>query len=74
MIGNAREPRVHVGAAEVFVIDIIDPVLAAHPDVTAMEERTCLEDAAVAFFGANSDLDRLAMLSGVSATWVGDII
>ncbi len=42
---------------------LLEQVLAAHPDVTAMEERTCLEDAAVAFFGANSDLDRLAMLS-----------
>jgi hypothetical protein len=39
-------------------------VLASHPDVTAMEERTCLHDSAVAFFGSNADLDRLAGLSG----------
>jgi hypothetical protein len=38
-------------------------VLAAHPDVTAMEERTCLQDSAIAFFGSNADLDRLAGLS-----------
>lgn len=41
---------------------LLEQVLASHPDVTAMEERTCLEDAAIAFFGSNSDLDRLAML------------
>ena len=29
-----------------------------------MEERTCLEDSAIAFFGRNADLDRLAALSG----------
>jgi tetratricopeptide (TPR) repeat protein len=42
---------------------LLEQVLASHPDVTAMEERTCLQDSAVAFFGSNSDLDRLAALS-----------
>jgi tetratricopeptide (TPR) repeat protein len=42
---------------------LLEQVLASHPDVTAMEERTCLEDSAIAFFGHNADLDRLAALS-----------
>jgi hypothetical protein len=42
---------------------LLEQVLAGHPDVTAMEERTCLQDSAVAFFGSNTDLDRLAGLS-----------
>jgi tetratricopeptide (TPR) repeat protein len=42
---------------------LLEQVLASHPDVRAMEERTCLQDSAVAFFGSNSDLDRLAALS-----------
>jgi tetratricopeptide (TPR) repeat protein len=42
---------------------LLEQVLASHPDVTAMEERTCLVDSAAAFFGANVDLDRLAALS-----------
>jgi hypothetical protein len=42
---------------------LLEQVLASHPNVTAMEERACLEDPAIAFFGSNSDLDRLAMLS-----------
>src|SRR3954469_7464256 len=42
---------------------LLEQVLASHPDVTAMEERTCLQDSAVAFFGSNADLDRLAGLS-----------
>src|SRR3954470_13442831 len=42
---------------------LLEQVLASHPDVTAMEERTCLQDSAIAFFGRNSDLDRLAGLS-----------
>jgi tetratricopeptide (TPR) repeat protein len=41
---------------------LLEQVLASHPDVTAMEERTCLQDSAVAFFGSNADLDRLAGL------------
>jgi tetratricopeptide (TPR) repeat protein len=43
---------------------LLEQVLASHPEVTAMEERTCLEDSAIAFFGRNTDLDRLAALSG----------
>ena len=41
---------------------LLEQVLASHPDVTAMEERTCLEDSAIAFFGSTGDLDRLAGL------------
>jgi hypothetical protein len=58
-------PRVHV-----FLVGfprsgttLLEQVLASHPDVTGMEERTCLQDSAVAFFGSNTDLDRLAGLS-----------
>jgi hypothetical protein len=41
---------------------LLEQVLASHPDIQAMEERTCLMDSASAFFGANADLDRLAAL------------
>jgi hypothetical protein len=58
------------GRAHVFLVGfprsgttLLEQVLAAHPDVTAMEERTCLVDSAIAFFGANADLGRLAALS-----------
>jgi tetratricopeptide (TPR) repeat protein len=43
---------------------LLEQVLAAHPDVVAMEERTCLMDSAAEFFGSNAGLDRLAALSG----------
>jgi hypothetical protein len=43
---------------------LLEQVLAGHPDVTAMEERTCLMDSATEFFGSNAGLDRLAGLSG----------
>jgi len=42
---------------------LLEQVLASHPDVAAMEERTCLMDSASAFFGGDADLDRLAALS-----------
>lgn len=42
---------------------LLEQVLASHPDVTAMEERTCLMDSAAAFFGSDADLDRLAALT-----------
>jgi tetratricopeptide (TPR) repeat protein len=42
---------------------LLGQVLASHPDVETMEERTCLEDSARAFFGRDADLDRLAALS-----------
>jgi tetratricopeptide (TPR) repeat protein len=42
---------------------LLEQVLASHPDVAAMEERTCLMDSAAAFFGSDADLDRLAALS-----------
>jgi Sulfotransferase family len=38
---------------------LLEQVLACHPDVAAMEERTCLMDSAAAFFGSDADLDRL---------------
>jgi tetratricopeptide (TPR) repeat protein len=49
---------------------LLEQVLAGHPAVTAMEERTCLMDGAAEFFGANTDLDRLASLpQDALATW-----
>ena len=42
---------------------LLEQVLAAHPDVAAMQERTCLMDSAAAFFGSDTDLDQLAALS-----------
>lgn len=42
---------------------LLGQVLASHPDVQTMEERTCLMDSAHAFFGSDADLDRLAALS-----------
>jgi hypothetical protein len=41
---------------------LLGQVLASHPDVETMEERTCLMDSAHAFFGSDTDLDRLAAL------------
>ncbi|HWU54894.1 MAG TPA: tetratricopeptide repeat protein, partial [Rhizomicrobium sp.] len=34
---------------------LLEQVLASHPDVAAMEERTCLMDSAAAFFGSDAD-------------------
>jgi tetratricopeptide (TPR) repeat protein len=49
---------------------LLEQVLAAHPDVAAMEERTCLMDSAAAFFGSDAGLDRLAALpDGELAHW-----
>ena len=42
---------------------LLEQVLASHPDVVAMEERTCLMDSASAFFGSDADLDRLSAAS-----------
>jgi len=42
---------------------LLGQVLASHPDVQTMEERTCLMDSAATFFGSDADLDRLAALS-----------
>ena len=42
---------------------LLEQVLACHPDVAAMEERTCLMDSAAEFFGSDAGLDRLAALS-----------
>ena len=39
---------------------LLEQVLASHPDVAAMAERTCLMDSASAFFNSDVDLDRLA--------------
>jgi tetratricopeptide (TPR) repeat protein len=41
---------------------LLEQVLASHPDVAAMEERTCLMDSAATFFGSVADLDQLASL------------
>ncbi len=41
---------------------LLEQVLASHPDVAAMEERPCLADSAVEFFGSDAALDRLAAL------------
>jgi Flp pilus assembly protein TadD len=41
---------------------LLEQVLASHPDVATMQERTCLMDSAAAFFGSDADLDRLAAL------------
>jgi len=43
---------------------LLGQVLASHPDVETMEERTCLMDSAHEFFGSDAALDRLAALSG----------
>lgn len=42
---------------------LLEQVLAAHPDIATMQERTCLTDSAVEFFGSDAGLDRLAALS-----------
>jgi len=42
---------------------LLEQVLAAHPGVAAMQERTCLMDSAAEFFGSDTGLDRLAALS-----------
>jgi Flp pilus assembly protein TadD len=42
---------------------LLGQVLASHPHVQTMEERTCLMDSAAEFFGSDAGLDRLAALS-----------
>lgn len=42
---------------------LLEQVIASHPDVEAMEERTCLVDSAVEFMGSDNGLDRLVALS-----------
>jgi hypothetical protein len=42
---------------------LLEHVLAGHPGIAAMEERTCLMDSAAAFFGSDAALDCLAGLS-----------
>ncbi|HET7084035.1 MAG TPA: sulfotransferase [Rhizomicrobium sp.] len=66
-----REPPQPVPHSHVFLVGfprsgttLLEQVLAAHPDVMAMEERTCLMDSAAEFFGSDAGLDRLAGLSG----------
>ena len=51
---------------------LLEQVLASHPDVAAMEERTCLMDSAAEFFGSDADLDRLAALSEVELDYWRD--
>jgi len=43
---------------------LLEQVLAGHPDIAVMEERTCLMDSAAEFFGSDAGLDRLAALRG----------
>lgn len=45
---------------------LLGQVLASHPDVQTMEERTCLMDSAAEFFGSDAGLDRLSALSGTA--------
>ena len=66
-----RETMRPVPATHVFLVGfprsgttLLEQVLAAHPDIVAMEERTCLVDSAREFFSTNAGLDRLAGLSG----------
>ena len=66
-----RETSQQVQTTHVFLVGfprsgttLLEQVLAAHPDIVAMEERACLVDSAVEFFGSNAGLDRLAALSG----------
>src|SRR6185369_8775203 len=66
-----RETSQQVQTTHVFLVGfprsgttLLEQVLAAHPDIVAMEERSCLVDSAVEFFGSNASLDRLAALSG----------
>ena len=42
---------------------LLGQVLASHPHVQTMEERTCLMDSAAEFFGSDAGLGRLAALS-----------
>lgn len=42
---------------------LLEQVLASHPHVAAMEERACLVDSALEFFGSDAALDRLAALT-----------
>jgi tetratricopeptide (TPR) repeat protein len=49
---------------------LLEQVLAAHPDVAAMQERPCLMDSAAEFFGSDAGLDRLAAASDTELqTW-----
>jgi len=49
---------------------LLEQVLAGHPDIAVMEERTCLMDSAAEFFGSDAGLDRLAALPEPGlATW-----
>jgi tetratricopeptide (TPR) repeat protein len=66
-----RETSQQVQTTHVFLVGfprsgttLLEQVLAAHPDIVAMEERACLVDSAMEFFGSNAGLDRLAALSG----------
>ena len=64
---SAKKPQ---GRTHVFLVGfprsgttLLEQVLASHPDVAAMAERTCLMDSASEFFNFDTDLDRLATLS-----------
>jgi len=68
--GAWRNPQKSQPLRHVFLVGfprsgttLLEQVLAGHPDVAAMQERTCLMDSAAAFFGSDAALDRLAALS-----------
>jgi tetratricopeptide (TPR) repeat protein len=49
---------------------LLEQVLAAHPDVESMDERSCLQDAENDFLRPQNGLDKLAALSGTAlAPW-----
>ncbi|HWF01719.1 MAG TPA: sulfotransferase [Caulobacteraceae bacterium] len=63
------EPRVHVFLAGYFRsgTTLLEQILASHPEVEAMEERTILDDVAWPFFSTADGLDRLAALTAQEA-------
>jgi hypothetical protein len=60
--GNAVPSHVFLVGFPRSGTTLLEQVLAGHPDVTVMEERTCLMDSAAEFFGSNAALDRLAAM------------
>jgi hypothetical protein len=65
-----RDPKAeNASPRQVFLVGfprsgttLLEQVLAGHPDISVMEERTCLMDSAAEFFGSDAGLDRLASL------------
>jgi tetratricopeptide (TPR) repeat protein len=59
--GEARQPVFLVGFPRSGTT-LLEQVLASHPDIAVLQERTCLMDSAAEFFGSDAGLDRLAGL------------